>query len=78
MAAPAERNCGEQPIARILHAKGLKPHDLVVQDPVSLTHKLISRACKGRWLTLRSRLKVLNALNRATGENYPLTDLFNY
>ena len=73
-----ERNLGEQPIAQIMHEHNLKPHDLVALSSVEMTHKMVSRACKGRRLTLNTQSKVLHALNRATGKNYSLGDLFNY
>ena len=73
-----ERNLGEQPIARLMREHNLKPHDLVAASPVEMTHKMVSRACKGRRLTLNTQLKVLTALNRATGKTYTLRDLFNY
>jgi hypothetical protein len=73
-----ERNLGEQPIARLLREHHLKPHDLVVLSPVEMTHKMVSRACRGRRLTLNAQSKVLAALNRATERNYSLRDLFNY
>ena len=73
-----ERNLGEQPIARIMREHNLKPHDLVAASSVELTHKMVSRACKGRRLTLNTQSKVLAALNRATGTHCSLSDLFNY
>jgi hypothetical protein len=73
-----ERNLGEQPIARIMREHNLKPHDLVANSPVEMTHKMVSRACKGRRLTLNTQTKVLTALNRATGKSYALSDLFTY
>lgn len=73
-----ERNLGEQPIARLMREQHLKPHDLVALSPVEMTHKMVSRACKGRRLTLNTQAKVLAALNRATEKNYSLRDLFNY
>jgi len=73
-----ERNLGEQPIDRIMREHNLKPHDLVAISSVEMTHKMVSRACKGRRLTLNTQSKVLAALNRATGKNYSLSDLFNY
>ena len=78
MSAEIERNLGEQPIARILREHHLKPHDLVATSPVEMTHKMVSRACKGRRLTSNTQSKVLLALNHATGKNYSLADLFNY
>lgn len=73
-----ERNLGEQPIAGIMREHNLKPHDLVTASSVEMTHKMIARACKGRRLTLNTQAKVLAALNKATGRNYLLHDLFNY
>lgn len=73
-----ERNLGVQPIAAILEEKGLKPHDLVVASAVPLTHKMVSKACKGRRLTQNVQEKVLGALNAATGGSYTLKDLFTY
>jgi len=73
-----ERNLGEQPIARLLQEHGLKAHDLVAASTEQITHKMVARACKGRRLTLNAQSKVLRALNRATGKNFSLGDLFNY
>jgi len=78
MNSEIERNLGEQPIARIMREHNLKPHDLVANSSVEMTHKRVSRACKGRRLTLNTQSKVLAALNRATGKTYMLRDLFNY
>ncbi|HBA83900.1 MAG TPA: hypothetical protein DCZ95_07400 [Verrucomicrobia bacterium] len=73
-----ERNLGEQPLAKIMAELGLKPHDLVKASTDPMTHKMIARACKGRWLTLNTKSKVLAALNKAAGKNHALSDLFNY
>jgi hypothetical protein len=73
-----ERNLGEQPIATIMREHNLKPHDLVAASAAPLTHKMVSRACKGRRLTLNTQTKVLTALNRAAGQNYALGELFEY
>ncbi len=73
-----EKNLGEQPISRIMAASGLKPHDLVAHSDEQLTHKMVSRAMKGRRLTTRAQLKVRNALNNVVGKNYSLKDLFTY
>lgn len=78
MTSEIERNLGEQPIARLMREHSLKPHDLVAASPVEMTHKMVARACKGRRLTLNTQSKVLAALNRATGKDYSLSDLFNY
>ena len=78
MNSEIERNLGEQPIARIMQDHDLKPHDLVAASLVEMTHKMVSRACKGRRLPLNTQTKVLAALNRATGKSYSLRDLFDY
>ncbi len=78
MNSDIERNLGEQPVARIMRQHNLKPHGLVANSSTEMTHKMVSRACKGRRLTLNTQTKVLTALNRATGKHYSLRDLFNY
>jgi len=78
MTSELERNLGEQPVARILEVHGLNPHDLVAASTEQITHKMVSRACKGRRLTPNVQGKILNALNRATGMHYSLKDLFTY
>jgi hypothetical protein len=50
----------------------------VAAAPEPITFKMISRACKGRRLTPHVQVKVLKALNQATGKNHALRDLFNY
>ena len=78
MTDETERDLGPQPIAEILAKRNLKPHDLVAASTQQLTHKMVSRAAKGRRLTINAQLKVLNALNIATGKTFSLQDLFNY
>jgi len=78
MTMDTERNLGEQPIARIMLEHSLKPHDLVANSAEHLTHKMVSRACKGRWLTPNVQTKLLKALAKATGKAYTLADLFTY
>ena len=73
-----ERNLGEQPIATVLAARNLKAHDLVASSTEQITHKMVSRACKGRRLTPNVQGKILRALNSATGESFSMADLFNY
>jgi hypothetical protein len=73
-----ERDLGPQPISELLAELNLKPHDLVAASTQQLTHKMVSRACKGRRLTLNTQTKILNALNLAARKNYSLRDLFNY
>jgi hypothetical protein len=78
MSNDIERNLGEQPIAGIMSDRNLKPHDLVEASSEQITHKMVSKACKGRRLTPNVQGKVQRALNTATGEAYELSDLFNY
>ena len=73
-----ERNLGHQPLAKIMAQHNLAPHDLVAASTQQLTHKMVARAVKGRWLTPNAKAKVLTALNTAAQKNYSLTDLFNY
>lgn len=73
-----ERNLGEQPIAALLLKHNFKPHDLVAASAVQMNHKMVSRAVKGRRLTLHTKEIVLNALNKAAGTEYRMEDLFNY
>ena len=73
-----DRDLGEQPIAKIMALHGLKVHDLVVCSTEQITHKMVTRAVKGRRLTPSVQSKIFNALNKASKKNYLLKDLFNY
>ncbi len=78
VSAELQRNLGEQPIARIMAEHGLKAHDLVAASTNQITHKMVSRACKGRRLTRNVQNKILDALNKVAGKQYPMADLFTY
>ena len=67
-----------QPVAKLIAEHGLKPNSLVSNSTEQLTHKMVSRAVKGRRLTPNIQRNVLNALNKAAGTQYRLKDLFNY
>jgi hypothetical protein len=73
-----ERNLGPQPIAKLLEELGLSHHDVVAASPEQLTHKMVSKAGKGRRLTRNVQMKVLRALNAASGRQFVLADLFSY
>ncbi|RLD12446.1 MAG: hypothetical protein DRI44_00495 [Chlamydiae bacterium] len=73
-----ERNLNIQPIAEIMSNDGINAKDLVNASAEMLTHKMVARACKGRRLTPNVKVKVRNALNKFTGKEYSLEDLFNY
>ena len=78
MNVEVERNLGEQPIAKIMGNHDLKTQDLVSSSTEQLTYKMVCRACKGRRLTPNVKSKVRNALNKATGKDYSMEDLFTY
>jgi len=73
-----ERDLGEQPIRNIMIEHNIKAHDLVAIEKLQLTHKMISKACKGRRLTFNIKIKIQDALNRCVGMKYSIKDLFNY
>ncbi|MDA3875363.1 MAG: hypothetical protein PF795_15560 [Kiritimatiellae bacterium] len=73
-----ERNLGPQPIAGNLESHGLGAHDLVLVSSQHLTHKMVSRACKGRRLTSNVKLKIRDALNARCEQVYTVRDLFTY
>ena len=73
-----ERNLGEQPIARIMADHGLKARDLVASSTEQITYKMVTRACKGRRLTHNVQHKLRDALNKSTGKEYALKELFAY
>jgi len=74
----SQNDLGLQPIAGLMAEHGLKPNDLVSNSTEQITHKMVSRAAKGRRLTPGIQHKILNALNKAAGKEYGLKDLFNY
>ena len=78
MTADIKRDLGVQPIAKIMALHGLKGHDLVACSTEQITHKMVSRAVKGRRLTPAVKSKILNALNKVLKKEYLLKDLFNY
>lgn len=78
MSNELERDLGEQPIARLMAEHGFKPNDLVSNSTEQLTHKMVTRAVKGRRLTPKIQRKILNAINKAAGKKYGLKDIFTY
>ncbi|WOO41078.1 hypothetical protein [Rubellicoccus peritrichatus] len=78
MTEEIERNLGEQPIAAIIAEHELKSSDLVAASAEHITHKMVSRACKGRRLTKNVQAKIRNALNNATSKEYAIKELFTY
>jgi hypothetical protein len=74
----AGSDLGEQPLAQVMLAHGLKAHDLVAISTEQITHKMVSRACKGRRLTATVQAKIRKALAKAAGKEYSLAELFTY
>jgi hypothetical protein len=73
-----ERNLGEQPIAKLLQELQLRTHDLVAASDEHITHKMVTKACKGRRLTKNIQNKIVRALNKASHNTYKKDQLFNY
>ena len=69
---------GQQPLDRFMNEVDLKNNDLVKSSKEGLTHKQVSKARKGRRITLRMQKKVLFAWNSLRDEGCELDDLFNY
>lgn len=72
------RELGEQPLARLMNAHGLAPHDLVAASTEQLTHKMVSRAMKGRRLTANTMGKVQRAWRKVAPEGLGESVLFDY
>ena len=73
-----EHNLGLQPIIELLEKHNLTHHDLVTASTEQITHKMVTRACKGRKLSRRVQMKLVKALNTATEQTYMLKDVFTY
>jgi len=80
LSAPEERprDLGEQPLARLMAERGLKPADLVAASTEQVTHKMVARAMKGRRLTPNAMGKVHRAWNAAAGTHDSVGELFDY
>lgn len=78
MKAEREREYGEQPIDALMLELDLSNDDLVCASTEQVTHKMVSKARKGRWLTMAVRQKILRAFNAASGQSVTLDALFNY
>ena len=72
------RDLGEQPLAGVMAANGLKPAEVVAASTEQITFKMVSRAVKGRRLTANVQGKIVRAVSRAAGREYSAAELFNY
>ena len=73
-----EREYGPQPLDALMSERDMPNHTLVAVSTEQLTHKMVSKARRGRFLSVQVRLKVLRAWNKATQSTASLKDLFNY
>lgn len=72
------REYGVQPLDAKMKEHGLENHSLVAASTEQLTHKMVSKGRSGRFLSVRVRMKILRAMNKAAKAQYALADLFNY
>ncbi len=72
------REFGTQPIDAKMKELELDNHALVAVSTEQLSHKMVAKARNGRFLSVRVRLKVLRAFNKAAKTDLRLSDLFNY
>ena len=73
-----DREYGTQPLDAKMIELGFDNHALVAVSTEQLTHKMVAKARNGRFLSVRVRLKVLRAFNKAAKTELRLADLFNY
>ena len=76
--AGGSRDLGVQPLAALMAERELEPKHLVSASSEQLTHKMVSRAMKGRRLTANTMDKVVRAWNLAAGTTHGRGDLFDY
>ncbi|HNR94108.1 MAG TPA: hypothetical protein PKM67_06275 [Kiritimatiellia bacterium] len=70
---------GTQPLDALLNGLEIANGDLVRASTEHLTFKVVQKGRRGRELTMRAQLKIVNALNRLRPDD-PVrpADLFNY
>lgn len=74
-----EKDFGAQPLDALMIKLGISNNDLVSASTEQLTHKMVSKARRGRRLTLNIQNKILNALNILRPEQLAtLKELFDY
>ena len=73
-----DREYGTQPLDAKMIELGFDNHALVAVSTEQLTHKMVAKARNGRFLSVRVRLKVLRAFNKAAKTELRLSDLFTY
>lgn len=84
MQAKLQRDFGVQPLEHWMNSYGVKNQDLVQLSNNLLSFKQLTRARKGRRLTVSMRLKILTVANSWLQIHHPdaallcVRDLFNY
>ena len=73
-----DRDLGVQPLADLMAEHGLRPTDLVAASTEQITHKMVTRAMKGRRLTANTMGKVSRAWKLVAPEALRQARLFNY
>lgn len=69
---------GIQPIDAKMQEAGLTNHQIVAASREQITHKMVSKARRGRRLSPAVQDKILRAFNQASGQNCTRKDLFLY
>ncbi len=74
-----KNDLGAQPLDDIMTRLGLSNHDLVSASTQQLTHKMVGKGRRGKWLTLKAQQKILTAILAAKPDaKLTLRDFFNY
>ncbi len=73
-----ERDLGPQPIAAIMSELNITTGDVVGASQDNITYKMLSRACKGRRLTVHVQEKVRKAVSAAASKDFAMNELFTY
>ena len=62
----------------LLAEHNLSVHDVVAASTEQITHKMVTRGCKGWRLTPNVKGKILRALQAAAERKFEIGQLFNY
>ncbi len=73
-----DRDLGVQPLAGLMAKCDLKQTDLVAASDEQITHKMVTRAMKGRRLTANTMGKVSRAWRLAAPPAHREARLFDY
>jgi len=76
--AENQNELGLQPLDGILNKLNLSNKSLVDASEEQLSFKVLQKGRKGRKLTRNAQFKILKALNKTSGKEFKLKDLFTY